>query len=173
MELLNAGLQGQDVNLRFWPAKFNHKVCTGISRAHKNVVLYAQGRQLPFICIAEDDFYFTAPGAWEYFLNNIPEDFDLYLASIYQGLIEPDGTTKDFCGLTLYIIHEKFYQTFLDVDEGQHIDRALAGKGKYVVCEPFTALQRNGWSDNKQRRVNYDRMLKNRKIFGQKTPPSK
>jgi hypothetical protein len=155
------------VKLKYWPAVIHpHKVYVGIARAHKNIVINAMIKKLPMVCIAEDDFYFPAAGAWEHFLNTIPDDFDLYLGSIYQGLIDPDGTTQDFCGLTLYIIHERFYQTFLDVSEDGHIDCNLRGKGKYVVSNPFIALQHNGWSDNKMRQTNYARNLRNRKIYG-------
>lgn len=156
------------VELKFWPAVHHtHKSFVGIGRAHKNIVASALINKLPMICIAEDDFYFPAPGAWDHFLNTIPAQFDLYLASIYQGQIDQHQRTTDFCGLTLYIIHERFYQTFLNLKENGHIDRTLSGKGDFVVCDPFTALQRHGYSDNKKRVVNYTLNLRGRNIFGQ------
>jgi len=140
----------------------------GISRAHKQIVKWAKNNKLPCVCIAEDDFYITAKGGWEYFIQNIPSNYDLYLSSVYFGHIEEDGTCKDFCGFTLYMVHERFYETFLSTPNFGNIDRSMAKhKGVYKVCVPFIALQRDGmFSDNKQVVTNYKRHLKGRKIFG-------
>ena len=92
------------------------------------------------------------------------EDYDLYLGGIYYGKISEDNTVSDFAGAMLYMIHEKFYETFLTVSEEKDIDRSLANKGKYIVCNSFVAIQHNGYSDNKKK-VNYDSYLKGRILF--------
>jgi hypothetical protein len=67
--------------------------------------------------------------------------------------------------MTCYTIHQNFYNTFLSTPDEEHIDAALANKGKYVVCNPFTVRQHNGWSSNSRQHCNYDQMFLNRKMF--------
>lgn len=120
----------------------------GIARAHQQVVSWALDRSLPEILIAEDDLRFTAKGAFQHFLRNVPMDFDLYLGGISYGRLKQDNTVDDFAGTHLYIIRKRFYQTFLSLSGENDIDRALARKGKYVVCNPMVAIQSDGYSDN-------------------------
>lgn len=115
--------------------------------------------------IAEDDIKFTAPFAFNHFLKQKPREFDLYLGGIYHGTIHSENTVEDFAGLTLYIIHQTFYDTFLSAGENTDLDRELAGKGKFIVCNPFAAIQHNGYSDNKKEFINYDDCLKGRILF--------
>jgi len=137
----------------------------GIAKAHKQIVAYANHQKLPAITIAEDNILFTAPGAFDYYLKHEPEDYDLYLGSTYYGNIKEDNTIDDFAGLILYTIHQRFYKTFLSIPEEGHFDRALAYKGKYVVCNPFVALQHNGFSDNKKKYIDYNWCMKDRELF--------
>lgn len=109
---------------------------------------------------------FTAKGAFDYFIENKPDDFDIYLAGIYHGQIEENNTVADFSGLMLYIIKDKFFNLFLEADESKDIDRALSNKGKFIVCNPFAAIQHNGYSDHFKKYCNYDFYLKERKLFG-------
>ncbi|HRN91896.1 MAG TPA: hypothetical protein PLE75_02765 [Ferruginibacter sp.] len=137
----------------------------GISKAHKQIVAWAKKEKLKSIVIAEDDVKFTAKGAYNYFIKNKPTQYDLYLGGIYYGKIKEDHTVSDFAGMMLYIIHERFYDVFLSVHEESDIDRSLANKGTFVVCNPFVAIQHEGYSDNKKAFVNYDICLKGRKLF--------
>jgi hypothetical protein len=138
----------------------------GISRAHKQIVEYAQRNNLQEVLIAEDDLCFTGRGAFDFFLDNKPTDFDIYLGSIYHGDIRKDNSVIDFSGLTMYIINQRFYDTFLSIREDKHLDRALRDKGRYIVCNPFVAIQFNGYSDNMKQFWNYDGCFKDRKLFG-------
>lgn len=106
--------------------------------------------------IAEDDIKFTARGAFDYFIKNEPQEYDLYLGGIIYGNINSDNTVCDFAGTHFYKIKQKFYDTFLSIPEGKDIDRLLANKGKFIVCNPFVAIQNNGFSDNQKRHQNYD-----------------
>lgn len=168
LALLTSELAGQDLKACIWPGILDPEdPKKGISRAHKQVVAWAKQQQLSSIIIAEDDIRFTAPGAFDNFIKKRPADFDLYLGGIYYGKIKLDNTVEDFAGTMLYIIHERFYDTFLSVDEREHIDRVLAGKGRFVVCNPFVALQHDGYSDNKGCYMTYDSYLDDRQLFGQ------
>jgi len=169
MALLERELKKQCISVCLWPGipdPENPK--RGISQAHKQIVQYAQRESLPYITIAEDDIYFTDQGAYDYFLQHIPADYDLYLGSIYYGNLQSDHSVTDFAGLTIYRIHQKFYSVFLAADEQQNLDRALAGKGKFIVCDPFIALQHNGYSDHQKCYVNYKDYIKDKKLYSHK-----
>lgn len=138
----------------------------GISIAHKNVVRYAIENNLPEILIMEDDVRFPAEDGFTYFLSKKPDDFDLYLSGIYYGNITEDGITHNFSGLQCYIISERFYQTFLQADEKRNIDRNMRGKGKFVVCNPFAAIQHDDYSENARVVRKRDIVLAAREIYG-------
>lgn len=140
-------------------------VVRAINLSHKKIVWQALEDGLPEVCIFEDDIKFTDLGAWDYFLANKPKDFDLYLGGIYLGDITPDGTTKAFTALHCYIIHSRFYATFLSTPEDTHIDRALDNLGKYVVCQPMVAIQYPGYSANTGKDETYDNLYANRQFY--------
>jgi hypothetical protein len=166
LQKLTAQLKEQNIYACLWPGIIDPvNSRKGIARAHQQIVAFAKQEKLSQIIIAEDDIQFTSVGAFDYFINNRPAQFDLYLASIYYGKISADNTVNDFAGLTLYSIHENFYDQFLAIDTTIDIDRALAGKGKFVVCNPFVAIQHNGYSDNKKMVCNYDTLLEGRILF--------
>lgn len=151
----------------FWDGIYKYKFPKeNINAAHKQIIEYAQLAGWPEVCICEDDVCFFAPGAWNYFIENKPSDYDLYLSSIYVGNIAEDNTVKDFCGFGLYFCHSRFYQTYLETDKHEHIDRALSGKGKYVVSNPFVAEQRDGFSSNTGKDEKYRWLMRGRKLFG-------
>lgn len=164
--LLEKEVLSQKLNIKFWPAiKDPQMGFRGISRAHKQIIRWAMGQGLPEVTVMEDDCYFFAPGAFQYYLDQKPADFDLFLGNVFHGL-NPDNTTDDFCGLTLYTCHSRFYLTFLATPENNHIDRALARRGRYVVCDPMVCSQQPGYSDNKKVEDSYDRYLVGRRLFG-------
>ena len=138
----------------------------GVRRAHQNVVMMAKQKELPYVIIAEDDIKFLGKEAWLYYFRNMPKDFDLYLGGIMSGDIE-DGVVKgSFSGLTLYTVHKRFYDTFLSIQSTGHLDRLLADKGRYVVCDPMVVSQHGGYSDNHEKVIeSYDKRLINRKLF--------
>lgn len=139
----------------------------GIAMAHKNIVKWAKENNLPKVMIAEDDIKFTGDGAFKYFLDNEPSNYDMYLSGTYFGEVKKDNTILDFSGTMLYIIKQQFYDTFLQTPGKTNFDRELANRGKYYVCNPFIAIQYSGYSDNRKMYVNFDSYLKNRKLFGQ------
>ena|SRR6185369_12757531 len=138
----------------------------GTNRSHRMIVQLARDSGWPEVWIGEDDMKFFDRGAFDHFYSNKPKDFDLYLSGIFHGDIEEDGTVKDFSGMTLYCVHRRFYEKFLQVNPHDNIDRALAGLGKYVVCDPIVTTQYGGFSDNKKTFVrDYEKYLEGRRIF--------
>ena len=167
MELLLTQLNLQGItDYKIWNGIVNPIIpAKGISQAHKQIVRYAKENQFPEVLIAEDDLKFTDRGAFDFFLKNKPNDFDLYLASIYFGEIKNDSSVNGFSGLTFYIVKEKYYDTFLSRPEHDNLDRLMENTGKFIVCRPFTIIQENGFSDNVKRYCNYDNFLIGRELF--------
>jgi len=141
------------------------KVQTGIAKAHKQIVRYAKEKNLPEILIGEDDLHFCAPGAFNYFLSQKPTDYDLYLGGLSNGKLSKDKLVDDFAGLLLYMVHERFYETFLAIVEDKHLDRSLKFKGKYVVCDPQPVIEHSGYSDNMKEYVDASIFFSGRNLF--------
>lgn len=169
MSLLQKEIEVQGLNVQFWPAiKDPVMGFRGICRAHKQIIRYAMLCDLDEVRIMEDDCYFFAPGAFDYYMAHKPEDFDLYLGNVFSGL-QPDGTAPDFRGLTLYTCSNHFYLKFLSMKEENHLDSELSinGRGRYVVCDPMVCSQTGGYSDNKRAFVaSYHQYLANYRLFG-------
>lgn len=160
-------LKGQGIDqYEIFPSVYDWRsVKRGINLAHKSVVEYGKLRGEVETCVMEDDIRFCGKGAFEYFLANKPKEFDLYLGGIYVGDIV-DGKVKEFCGMHLYIIHERFYDTFLNLPLDEHIDGACRNRGEFHVCHPFAAVQWNGWSSQTGKAEDYDNLLQGRSFFG-------
>jgi hypothetical protein len=172
MVLLKKELETQGINdCRLWPGiKNDVNPCQGISAAHKQIVQYAKDNNLDEITIAEDDIQFTAPGAWQYYLTNMPGTFDLYLGSVYV-LHEIKGHhIENFTGLTLYTIRKRFYDEFLGTPNAGNIDVNLYGRGWYALCYPFAAIQHETYSDNSQGLINYSQYMQGKLLFGHEPP---
>ncbi len=162
-------LKSQNItDYELWDGVFIPSIKASINAAHKQIVEYAKLAEWEEVCIAEDDLKATHPNSWNYFLQNKPADYDLYLSMIYLGQPDENNIVKDFTGLTLYCIHSRFYDKFLSVDPNEHIDhldRALRGLGKFVVCNPFTFIQYNGRSSNTGKHEEYDSLLIGRNLY--------
>lgn len=163
----------QGFGYRVWPGIFcrgNNK--QGINLAHRQIVQYAKDNNLPYVCISEDDCRFMAPGAWRYFLENTPADFDIYLSMYYAcDLVEGNRIMTLFSGMTMYIVHSRFYETFLSLPNDCHIDRDMLGRVadqyKFMVCDQVVCEQDGSKSDNTHCTIgSYRSYLVGRKIYG-------
>jgi hypothetical protein len=139
--------------------------CRGITLAHKKIVQFAKQNRLKEILIAEDDIHFTAPTSFDFYRSNIPFNYDLYLGGIIWGNLKEDNSVNDFSGTTLYMINERFYNTFLSLPENKDLDRVLANLGEYYVCNPMVAIQHNGFSDNRKRFIDFKPYLENTNFY--------
>lgn len=152
------------VKYRFWDGVIlKDSVVASINASHKKIVKWAKENKKKVVVIAEQDLYFTSPNAWQYFLDNMPKGFDLYLWGSYVIPI----SNNVICGFQLYVVSEKFYDEFLNVPDNEHIDTAMNDiKGDYHFCYPFPALQRPGFSANNPGGVvNYNAILKPEDIY--------
>lgn len=166
-ELLMREIAQQEIfNYMLWDAIFDDRApFAGISMAHKRIVRYAKQNRWPRVTIGEDDIRFTCHGAWKHYVDTMPEDYDIYLGGVYTGDVKEDQTVEDFSGMTLYTVHERFYDKFLEVPILNHIDRALARLGRYVVCKEFVAIQWTTWSKNKGAMVDHSPLLTGRRLY--------
>ncbi len=149
---------------------YPHDRKKGICLAHKQCVRNAKECGDKFCVIAEDDILFNGIGAWDYYLENMPEDFSLYMSMIYVGMIDNENRIRSvFSGMTMYTVSETFYDFFLSLPDSCHIDRELglyANQYKYLVVPKFVAYQDGSRSDNNFMTCSYEPYLVGRKIYG-------
>ena len=147
------------------PTNLTTSVKKGINLAHKQIVEYAKLKEWEDVLIMEDDIRFCGEGAFNYYLENKPKKFDIYLGGIYLGEIDEENKVKSFSGLHCYIVHSRFYDKFLSVPDDEHLDRILANMGEYYVSNPFTSIQYNGKSSQTKQEENYDNLLNGRILY--------
>lgn len=151
---------------KIWDGIHDVNKIRAISRAHKQIVQYAKENKLPEVCIMEDDCIFLSKGAFEYFVQNKPNEYSLYLGGISNLLERDDDYITNFRGMTLYFISEQFYDTFLSVPENVNIDAGLKALGKYYLCNKVVCSQRAGYSYHKKRHTDYSHLLKQYELYG-------
>lgn len=157
-------LERQNItDYELWPCIMYPDVVASINASHKMIVRDAKEKKLKYVCIAEDDLWIPHEKGWQYYLDNMPDDFDLYLACT---LVTP-VTNNVVCGFHLYMVAEKFYDTFLAAPDVAHIDSAMNDiKGDYKFCYPFAAIQRPGYSHNNKTEVNYNGIFQEQDVYG-------
>lgn len=161
----------QGFYLRFWTGEeFRMDRKKGVCMSHKKIVQDAKDCGYKQVLIMEDDCCFFGLGAWDYFLEHIPDDYDIYFAMIYVGNIDKDNRiTNVFSGMTMYVVNERFYDFFLSLPDSCHIDRELglySNRFKFLVCDKFICYQDGSRSDNNMMTCDYSSYLAGRKIYG-------
>lgn len=150
----------------------------GISKSHKKIIRDAKEKGLQFCIIAEDDFKFCSENSWQYFMDNIPDEYDIFLGGLSGG--EVNEETKEiigWSGLFFYAIHSRFFDVFLSADEEKNIDRWLSGVGLesiekqlgrkplYKVCYPIIAICKDGFSYNSGTEIQHEKYFRPYKKF--------
>lgn len=167
-------MQIQAIRYNVWAGVTEHEnPIVNINRAHKNIIRDAKEKNLPRIHVCEDDVLFTAPGAWKYYFQKMPPMFDFYCGLIYYGKFsEHDGKIEVAKSgiLTLYTVHQKFYDDFLSTDETINLDRSIglfAKNRELYTCFPFVAKQiSGGFSDHFKRVQDYQYHEVDKKFLG-------
>ena len=154
-------------NYRIWDGVIHSQPKTGISRAHKQIVQYAKDSNLREVVVAEDDLMWTGTGAWKYFMDHKPYDFDIYVGSYYpRAYHDADFRVFGLRGMTLYVCNSRFFDKFLSLPEQMHIDGAIAMSGaKVIVCDQFVCYQSDGYSDQRKRYA--ENNIIDKKMFGE------
>lgn len=152
-------------NFVIWRPEERKTVVESINATHKAIVRYAKESGLDEVIIAEDDLMLLGEDGWQYFLNNKPDRFDVYISGTYlidapENWKPPLIKVKEWVGNHLIVVHSKYFDRFLSVPDHYHIDMAQSGLGDFFVCYPMAALQRPGFSANSMTQVNYNAQLK-------------
>lgn len=163
------------VYYKVWDAVTEFKTTNeNISEAHKRIIRYAKEKGLSEVIIAEDDFYFPDKLGLKYFLDNKPNDFDVYLSGVYVGfekLSEENKKIRFFSGLHFYIVNEKFYDKFLNCNSRNAIDAEISNLSKngladVYCCYPMAAIQQETPSDNNNGMIFSHKRFEKTKVLG-------
>lgn len=157
-ELKNQGIK----STIWWDAIIKDNPKDGIREAHFQIIRFAKEQGWKEVLIMEDDVKFTGHGAFDYFIKNKPELYDLYLGGLSGGVVN-NGIIYDFNGLHLYMVHEGFYDRFLnEVRPDLDLDCSMRYRGgSYHVCSPMVAMQHDGYSDNVKKETDYTEFWNN------------
>ncbi len=166
-EMKRQGIEDYEI---FHAVRLTHSVVESISESFKEVLKQAKENNEECICIFEDDIWFPNENGWKYFLQNKPNEFDVYIGGNYltdNRLIyeAPLVRCNEWVGNHCLIINERYYDTWLNTDSKLHCDGAQSGLGDFYCCFPFPALQRHGFSLNHNLVVNYNASLPKEYIY--------
>lgn len=137
-------------------------VLESITESFRRIIQDAKDKGLSEVWIAEDDLTLSCDRAWKYFVDNKPKDFDVYISGSYlvhhEWKYEPPLVlVNEWVGNHLIVVHEKYYDRWLESKPDVHIDNEQKGKGDFYVCFPYAALQRPSRSANcGYQEVNYN-----------------
>ena len=156
-------------------AVFNKKGIIGCAESHIGVVQYAMDKDLPYLCVFEDDIHITNPKLLKVKINNlINTDFDVLMlgGNNFGGQKIDNNLLKvEQCfTTTAYIIKKHYYSTWLDnLKEGLNIlkttddrqysldqhNHILQKKDNWYLLIPICIIQRKGYSDIENEETDY------------------
>jgi len=162
-------------------AVFNKKGIVGCAESHIGVVQYAMDNDLPYLCVFEDDIHITNPKLLKVKINNlINTDFDVLMlgGNNYGGQKIDNNLLKvEQCfTTTAYIIKKHYYSTWLEnLKEGLNIlkrtddrkysldqhNHKLQKKDKWYLLIPICIIQRKGYSDIDNEKIDYESLMLN------------
>lgn len=150
------------------------KPCIAITRGHKSIVQYAKDKAMEWVCVCEDDIFFYGDDnkAFQYFIDNIPPSFDVYMGCIYHGELKGNRVINGMSGsFTLIIIHSRFFDFILnEMPDDCYQDRYVGDfsyKYEYYVSPLIVCGQTPGFSDNRSvAHSGYDVYLLDKKVYG-------
>lgn len=170
-DLLMSEFESQGIDdYKIWDCIMLPNVVESISESFKMIIQKAKDNGLKEVCLAEDDVMFPNKNGWEYFLENKPKDYDVYIGGSYlvdmnNVYAAPLVKVNEWVGNQLIIVNEKYYDKWLNTNSKDHCDTVHKGLGDFYVCFPFAALQRSGWSANMQTTVNYNNQIPKEYIY--------
>ena len=157
-------LKNKGIEYEIFPAVvLQTSVVESISESFKSIIREAKENKLEMVCIMEDDVCFSCENSWKYFLENMPKEFDVYIAGTYlmDNRLEykpPLVKVNEWIGNHAIVVHSRYYDKWLESDSKLHCDGAQAGNGEFYLCFPMIAKQRSGlWSSNNHAPQNYNK----------------
>ncbi len=179
-DILLPKLMKYKINFKVWYGyEIANEPFRAISKSHKRIVQFAKDTGMESITVMEDDANLFSAKAWQYYLDSMPEHYDLYFATISGGEIDEEKkeVSGPWSGLILYTIHKSFFEAFLLADENKNLDRYLSGIGLadterrlgrkpvYKICYPIVATCVDGISDNSKENVKHEKYFRLYKKF--------
>lgn len=159
----------QGFALKIWRGEEGDVPFKNINKSFRKIVQYAKDNGDHYAIIMEDDCVFHSFQSFDYFIKNMPVDFDLYLGMIYSGTVDENHRILNgYSGNTLLCVHSRFYDEFLSAPADVHYDRWCglhAFKRLYYVCHPYVCRQMNGYSDNRRQEGVYDIYLEGKEFI--------
>jgi hypothetical protein len=163
-----------DKNITTQPAIKDRFAAVAITRVHQACIAQAKQNKYDNVLVMEDDVRFL-DGARSWadhllkYVDMIEEEWDVLLGGVYTLKIDkeaPPGWAKinklaSFSGLHWYIMSERAYDRFLSLDPSRtvHVDRWMGENLNCWCAWPMFAVQYPGYSDQKERLMNYDHLL--------------
>lgn len=173
LEILLTELKSQDLGETIlMPAVTNTMSSVkNISIAHKSCVRVAQKLKLERIIILEDDVKFLCKKSFLRFTElaeQLPPDWDVFLSGVYDGVLQDHSENirkiTRFSGLHCYMVHERYYDTFLSANEDVNLDKWMStpgwGSSNAYLAYPMLAMQHDGFSDNVKKVTDYNQQVK-------------
>ncbi len=155
-------MHNQGISKYVWHSPImDDNVVKSINISQKAIVRKAKERGDKYCCIMEQDIWFKSENGWKYFIDNIPQEFDVYIGGSYLKDIDvkyeaPLTKVNSWIGNHCIIISERYYDKFLESNELEHIDAVQSGKGEFYLCYPMVAFQRVGFSANNKTICDYN-----------------
>ena len=174
-ESLKVQLDSQNItNYIMWQGEVNrHNRKESICKGFKKIIQWAKDTMQPFVNVAEDDIVFFNPDSYKYYLSQIPDDYDVFWSMYFVGSNDENFRINSVCsGMTLFTVHSRFYDFFLNMDSDIHIDRYLTSLHEqfvFKVCPLIPVTQSGSKSDNNLMTCDYSPFLEGRKIFKNET----
>lgn len=147
--------------------KHNRK--KGVTLGFQKIIQYAKDNKIERCHIAEDDLFFLHPKGYQYYLSQIPADFDCFWSMFFVGGNDENFNINQTCsGMTLVTVHSRFYDFILNMDSNCHIDRYITSLHKQFVlkvCPLIPCTQSGSKSDNTFHTTDYSPLLEGRSIY--------
>lgn len=170
LQLLLRQMEWNKVPYTIWEGiEDPNNVKQAITRGHKKIIQHAKDNDLYSVNIAEDDIVFTHKDSYKYFNETTPDYYDLYCGIIYSGTVEDNRILNGMSGtMTLYKIHNRFYDFVLSLPDDIHVDRELGSTAfahRYYVTPKYCCYQSGGYSDQLRQVMYYDAYLKDKESY--------
>lgn len=147
---------------------YHREPSINIAISHKSIISIGIVQQMEKIFVLEDDCKFTSLKSLEYYFENEPKEYDMYLGGIYGSAPQcvETGRVNRFTALHCYTVHNRFYNTFAKLPVHRNLDYSLTcNGGLFIVSRPFIAAQINDYSDHAKKVVDYDHYLEGREFL--------
>lgn len=149
------------------PAVYDTPVQHGIKQAHSNALKLAKSIGLEKCVIVEDDVELTSRDSLSRFVEVVrnADCSDVILGGCHNYSALFDSAYGNWSAVESRLSGFHMYSVLsdsVDFDEcppSEHIDNWAGRNYAVAVCNPMVAIQSKGWSEHKQKEVDYSEMF--------------